>query len=93
MSDYRLTAIKEFLKTLLSDSRCLSVDDNLIYCEKLFFVNGVMKWLYNKLLSDEIDIDVMKDYLLLINEYLDNRIELFWKNGNLSYNIITKETY
>lgn len=93
MSDYRLTAIKEFLKTLLSDSRCLSVDDNLIHCEKLFFVNGVMKWLYNKLLSDEIDIDVMKDYLLLINEYLDNRVELFWKNGNLSYNIITKETY
>ena len=91
MSDYRLTAITEFLKTLLGDPRCINIADNVVHCEKLFMVNGIMKWLYNKLSSEEIDIDSMREYLLLINEYLDDNIELFWEHGELSY--IKKETH
>ena len=91
MSDYRLIAIQEFLKTLLSDPRCLYLDENVVHCEKLFMVNSVMKWLYNNLLSDDITVDSMKNYLLVINEYLDDNIELFWEDNELTY--IKKETY
>ena len=86
MSDYRLIAIQEFLKTLLTDPRCLYVEENTVYCEKLFMVNSVMKWLYNKLLDEEITLDSMKNYLLLINEYLDDNIDLCWEQGELTWN-------
>lgn len=88
MSDYRLVAIKEFLKALLSDPRCLYVEDNIVHCEKLFVVNRVMKWLYTNLQSDDITIDSMKNYLLVINEYLDDHAELSWEEGELTYKII-----
>ena len=85
MSDYRLIAILEFLKTLLSDPRCVYLDENVVHCEKLFMVNSVMKWLYNNLLSDDITVDSMKNYLLVINDYLDDKIELSWEEGELIY--------
>lgn len=88
MGDYRLTAIKEFLKALLSDPRCLSAEDNIIHCQKLFMVNRVMKWLYTNLQSDDITIDSMRNYLLVINEYLDDKVELSWEEGELIYKII-----
>ena len=75
----------------MGDPRCINIADNVVHCDKLFMVNGIMKWLYNKLSSEEIDIDSMREYLLLINEYLDDNVELSWEHGELSY--VKKETY
>lgn len=83
MGDYRLTAIEEFLKALLADPRCMLVEGNVIHCNKLFVINGIMKWIYNNLLSEDITIDSMRNYLLVINDYLDNKIELSWEEGEL----------
>jgi len=85
MGDYRLTAIKEFLKALLSDPRCMHVEDNVVHCNKLFVINSVMKWIYNNLLSEDMTIDSMRNYLLVINDYLDDKIELSWEEGELIY--------
>lgn len=91
MNDYRLQAIKEFLITLLGDKRCLQIDGNVVYCEKMFMVNSVMKWLYASLIDDRINLDIMQKHLLIINDYLDNKVELFWNRGELEF--VERETY
>ena len=83
MPDYRFQAIKEFVQELLEDKRCLYSEDNILYCEKLFIVNKVMNHIYDKITNNELDPREMRKYLLYINKYLDDKVDLLWLNGKL----------
>ena len=85
MVDHQLQAIKGFLQSLLSDKRCLSREDNVLYCKKLFIVNSVMNWLLAELRESAVTIDEMKEQLVYINRYLDDEIILYWENGVLMF--------
>ena len=85
MADYQFQAIKEFLRSLLSDKRCLSTEGNVLYCEKLFIINSIMNWLLVDLKNSAVSIDEMKEQLVYINKYLDGEIDLYWDGGVLMY--------
>ncbi len=90
MGDYRLQAIKEFIQTLYKDPRCLYQEDNVLYCEKLFIVNSAMKWLYNKITEESMELSEMKSHLNYINLFLDDKVELHWQDGVLVVDAVIK---
>ena len=83
MGDYRLQAIKEFILALFRDPRCLYQEENVLYCDKLFIVNSAMKWLYNKITEESMELSEMKSHLNYINLFLDDKVELNWQDGTL----------
>jgi hypothetical protein len=84
MSDFRLEAIREFVSALTKDPRCLKEEDNILYCEKLFKVSGIMNKIYAKLASGEMSIGEMKLYLSYIDEYLNDEADLNWEFEGLT---------
>lgn len=81
MADYRRSAFKEFVGALLKDSRCLFVEDNVLYCDKLFIINGVVNRIYQMLVDNEVGPDEMADYLAYINMFIDDKVDIFWEEG------------
>ena len=83
MGDFRLQAIKEFVQALLKDKRCLYQEDNVLYCEKLFIINCIMGRVYTKVDRGDMNLTQMREYLTMINEYLNDEVDLLWTDGDL----------
>ena len=83
MGDFRLQAIKEFVQALYDDPRCLYQEDNILYCEKLFIINCIMIRVYTKVDRGDMNLAEMRSYLAKINDYLNDKVDLLWDDGDL----------
>lgn len=81
MADYRREAFREFVEALLKDKRCLFTEGNVLYCDKLFIINGVVNRIYEMLVDDEANLEEVTNYLDYINMFIDDRVDIFWEHG------------
>ena len=85
MGDYRLSAFKEFIGALLKDKRCLFIEDNVFYCDKLFIINSVVNQIYEMMTDDEVGINEMRTYLKYINLFIEDEIDITWEDGQFMF--------
>ena len=60
----------------------VKIEGNTIYADKLFVINSII----NKLYSEDgkaISSKTLIEYGEIINRYLKNEIDIFWKDGNI----------
>lgn len=57
--------------------------DNVIYIEKLFIVNSVVSYLFKDKDVYKLDKAKIIEYGELINRYLEDEIDIYWKDDIL----------
>lgn len=57
--------------------------DNVIYTEKLFVVNTIINYLFKDKHYTQLDKELVVEYGELINRYLKNEVDIYWKDGKL----------
>ena len=69
---------KDFIK-FLYDRGSLSRDENVYHAEKVFIINQVIK----QCISSDSSEDAIVKYLMLVDRYINNKLELFFMNDKL----------
>ena len=57
--------------------------DNVIYADKLFVVNSVICYLFKDKDIHRVDKVKVLEYGELINRFLDDEIDIYWRDGIL----------
>jgi hypothetical protein len=57
--------------------------DNVVYAEKLFIINTIVNYLFRDKHYTEIDKKELMEYGEVINKFLKNEVDIFWKDGKL----------
>ena len=69
---------KDFIR-FLYDRGSLRRDENVYHAEKVFIINQVIK----QCISSDPSEDAMVKYLMLVDRYIKNKLELFFMNDKL----------
>ena len=69
---------KDFIR-FLYDRGSLRRDENVYHAEKVFIINQVIK----QCISSDPSEDAMVKYLMLVDRYIKNKLELFFVNDKL----------
>jgi len=69
---------KDFIK-FLYDRGTLKRDENVYHAEKVFIINQVIK---NCISSDPSE-DALLKYLMLVDRFINNKLDLFFMNDKL----------
>lgn len=72
---------KTILRNLFSEYK--HKDQNVVYVEKLFIVNTVINYLFKDKSYRELDQFQIARYGELINRFLKEEVDIYWKNGRL----------
>tara|TARA_R110000782_G_scaffold195033_1_gene284600 strand:- start:1307 stop:1585 length:279 start_codon:yes stop_codon:yes gene_type:complete len=78
---------KKTLMTFLQASKVLVKVDNIVYAEKAFVINQVMKHVLVSKLSETETIKL----LTLVHKYVQNELALSFKNNNLIVEFFDEE--
>lgn len=72
-------------KTIIRNlyDKSITREDNIIYIEKLFIINTVINYLFKDKTYREIDQFQIARYGEIINRYLLNEVDIFWKDSKL----------
>lgn len=57
--------------------------DNVVYAEKMFIINTIINYLFKDKNYWELDKHKIIEYGELINKYLIDEVDIFWKDGTL----------
>ena len=69
---------KDFIK-FLYDRGTLKRDENVYHAEKVFIINQVIK----HCISGDSSEDAMVKYLMLVDRFINNKLDLFFMNDKL----------
>ena len=69
---------KDFIK-FLYDRGSLKLDENVYHAEKVFIINQVIK----SCISSDPSEDALVKYLMLVDRYINDKLELFFMNDKL----------
>ena len=69
---------KDFIK-FLYDRGTLKRDENVYHAEKVFIINQVIK----SCVSSDPSEDAMVKYLMLVDRFINNKLDLFFMNDKL----------
>jgi uncharacterized FlgJ-related protein len=75
IKDYKQVIINIFKKYIKKQ-------DNVIYAEKLFVISSIVRYLYS---DDKKELTPKKiaQYGEVIDRYIKNEVDIFWKDGNI----------
>jgi len=78
-----LDSQRPILSELLKRNGNYLVLGNVYYAEKIFFVNSLIEWCLERKRNKSISNEQLKSYVMLLDRFLKDEIDLFWKNDTL----------
>jgi len=57
--------------------------DNVVYAEKIFIINTIINYLFKDKDYRELDKYKIIEYGEIINRYLQDEVDIYWKDGKL----------
>ena len=57
--------------------------DNVVFAEKLFIINSVINYIFKDKYYTEIDKVKLIEYGEIINRYLRDEVDIYWKDDTL----------
>ena len=57
--------------------------ENIIHAEKIFIINSLIKDLFTGHDANSVDKRLLAQYAELIDRYLKNEVDIYWKDGKL----------
>ena len=57
--------------------------DNVVYADKLFIINTIVNYLFKDKDYRTLDKTKIVEYGELINQYLADEVDIYWKDGTL----------
>jgi hypothetical protein len=77
---------REFVLDFIRQKDLIKSEDNLILSEKVFVVNAVLKWCYEKAHAKQMTPTLWAKYKKMIAQYIAGIIEIQWTHNN--FNVI-----
>ena len=74
---------RPILNVLLDADFSFEKRGNVIYAEKVFFVNSVIQWCLKRKENKEINIKQFRSYMLLLDKYVKQQVDLSWRDKKL----------
>ena len=74
----------KLLKIILDYDRTFYRKGNVYFLKRAFFVNSVISHLLREQEVGNITISQLQEYLSYLEKYVKNKINLYWKNGQLT---------
>ena len=78
---------KKTLMKFLRSTKAVAEVDNIVYAEKAFVINQIMRFLGKKKLPEDQFIKV----LALVNKYVNDEITLFFQDDNIIVEFLDEE--
>ena len=72
------------LKVILDYDRTFYRKGNVYFLKRAFFVNSVITYLIEEQKNGNITMGQLQEYINYLEKYVKNKINLFWKNGQLT---------
>jgi hypothetical protein len=72
---------KDIIRNLFT--KYAKVEGNVIYAEKLFTINAIIKYIYRDSENNNISKEELKLYGEAIDRYLKNEVDIKWKHGKI----------
>jgi len=77
---------REFVLDFIKRKELIKSEDNLILSEKVFVINAVLKWCYEKAHNKKMTPALWGKYKKMIAQYIAGIIDIQWTDNN--FNII-----
>ena len=77
-----MNADNPIIKTFL-EYGAISVDDNVYHCARAFVANSILRDCEDKVSSGDMSRTQYAQLALIVDKYLNQEFELFWKEGEL----------
>tara|TARA_R110000824_G_scaffold107651_4_gene254090 strand:+ start:1976 stop:2326 length:351 start_codon:yes stop_codon:yes gene_type:complete len=77
---------REFVLDFIKQKDLIKIEDNLIRSEKVFVVNAVLKWCYEKAHTKKMTPTLWAKYKKMIAQYIAGIIDIQWTDND--FNII-----
>ena len=79
-------ARKDYIFNFFRKRKLIASHENIIFSEKLFKLNAVLRWCLDKIESKQMNTQEWKKYNKIISQYVAGMVELEW--GDNSFKII-----
>lgn len=85
MSDevFKEDKIKDFVMSYLSERKMLQIEENIVFAEKAFKVNSVLRWCIDKKNKGLLSSTLANKHFKMIDLFLNNEVDLIWVRGNV----------
>ena len=77
------------LGIILDYDRTFYRKGNVYFLKRAFFVNSVINHLLEEQKNGNITVGQLQEYISYLEKYVKNKINLFWKNGQLTMMSLT----
>jgi len=77
---------REFVLDFIKQRELIKFQDNLILSEKVFVVNAVLKWCYEKAHEKKMTPALWGKYKKMIGQYIAGIVDITWTDNN--FNVI-----
>ena len=71
-------AQRKLVRAFIAKEKLIQRDDNVCNMGKAFVVNSVLGWFLTRRAEKKISLTDMRDYVTLLQEYIDGKIDLSW---------------
>jgi hypothetical protein len=73
---------REFVLDFIRQRSLITVEDNLILSEKVFVINAVLKWCYERAHQKKMTPTLWGKYKKMIAQYIAGVVEIKWTDNN-----------
>ena len=80
------------LKFILDYDRTFYRKGNVYFLKRAFFVNSVINYLLKEQEAGNITVSQLQEYINYLEKYIKNKINLYWKNGQLTMTSLTSRS-
>lgn len=75
---------REFVLDFIKQRELIKFQDNLILSEKVFVVNAVLKWCYEKAHEKKMTPALWGKYKKMICQYIAGIVDITWTDNNIN---------
>jgi len=73
---------REFVLDFIKQKELIKSEDNLILSQKVFVVNAVLKWCYEKAHNKKMTTSLWEKYKKLLAQYIAGVIDIKWTDND-----------
>lgn len=83
---------REFVLDFIRRRSLITVEDNLILSQKVFVINAVLKWCYERAHQKKMTPTLWGKYKKMIAQYIAGVVEIKWTDNNFEIIEVTDES-
>lgn len=70
--------IREYVLKYLNEKELINHEDNVIYSEKVFIINAVLRWCLERMQKKKMSADLWAKNRKIIAQYIAGTVDLVW---------------